>query len=664
MAASNLDDSQLCESLIKWINTFNHLQGNSDTVLALSDGVAIASCLCQLDSIYFNQDFSSRVIKDVGGNWRIRVSNLKKVLKAIVDYLSDVHQLELDSFPIPDVNEIGEKQDEEQMGRLLQLVLGIAIHCDGKEEYIRIIQSMEESVQHVVMAAIQHLLTSCMPSTPVGTSSKEVEELQDELKRCQQMVEQLQMDKETLKQQCHDLQQEFLLEGDKQQELQEQIKRLKDEIKNRPSSSGTTREHHQRQLEQLRSVSIELESSREDYRLKVDELNKEMIELRKKNQDLLSAAEHATQLQDELDVTKQYAGKAKKYDTLMESYQKKKEEAQEMRRQIKSLEDINMSYTQQTLDLEEQLRRMKTMLSQVDVYRKKVQELEKALTEEKMQSQQAIHEARQAEEKLAIVQEKFKEVSSERDELISKSSLVSPAIKEGIDFDPGWVEPFTPELKKKMAHLEKENEILQSRLTQPGGEEDGKVLALQGLLEDSKERNKQLEQDLLSARKQVLELKSPSLRSVEQSESDSKDTSRVKKLETLLTQANKDIESLKQESESKDKELEKHKKTLIKAKRIIEDLKKGGAGQESSDSHAKVVEKDRIIEKMEKEMEQARIMRDREEKLIVTAWYEMGMQISKKFADQRITTGTSLLSQQRQALAQRMGTTLQTPSLQ
>ena len=40
---------------------------------------------------------------------------------------------------------------------------------------------MEESVQHIVMAAIQHLLTSCMPSTPVGTSSKEVEELQDEV---------------------------------------------------------------------------------------------------------------------------------------------------------------------------------------------------------------------------------------------------------------------------------------------------------------------------------------------------------------------------------------------------------------------------------------------------------------------------------------------------
>ena len=48
------------------------------------------------------------------------------------------------------------------------------------------------------------------------------------------------------------------------------------------------------------------------------------------------------------------------------------EEAQELRRQINSLQDMNTSYTQQTLDLEEQLRRMKAKLSQVDVYRKKV----------------------------------------------------------------------------------------------------------------------------------------------------------------------------------------------------------------------------------------------------------------------------------------------------
>ena len=189
------------------------------------------------------------------------------------------------------------------------------------------------------------------------------------------------------------------------------------------------------------------------------------------------------------------------------------------------------------------------------------------------------------------------------------------------------------------------------------------MLALQGLLEDSEQRNKQMEQDLLSARKQILELQSPS--KPQQLEADQKDTGSTNKLESLLAKSKLEVATLKQESENKDSEIEKLKKYLSKAKTIIEDLKKASASQSSVDVHAKVVEKDKIIEKMEKEMEQKRILREREEKLIVTAWYEMGMQISKKFADQRITTGSSLLSQQRQALAQRMGisTSLQPPSL-
>ena len=189
------------------------------------------------------------------------------------------------------------------------------------------------------------------------------------------------------------------------------------------------------------------------------------------------------------------------------------------------------------------------------------------------------------------------------------------------------------------------------------------MLALQGLLEDSEQRNKQMEQDLLSVRKQILELQSPSR--PQQPETDRKDTGHTNKLESLLTKSKSEIAALKQESETKDSEIEKLKKYLNKARTIIEDLKKASASRGSADAHAKVVEKDQIIERMEKEIEQKRMLREREEKLIVTAWYEMGMQISKKFADQRITTGPSLLSQQRQALAQRMGvsTSLQPPSL-
>ena len=46
-----------------------------------------------------------------------------------------------------------------ELGRLLQLILGCAVNCDDKHEYIQRIMGMEESLQHVVMMAIQEVRT-------------------------------------------------------------------------------------------------------------------------------------------------------------------------------------------------------------------------------------------------------------------------------------------------------------------------------------------------------------------------------------------------------------------------------------------------------------------------------------------------------------------------
>jgi protein HOOK3 len=51
----------------------------------------------------------------------------------------------------------GEHSDHGELGRLLQLILGCAVNCTEKQEYIQRIMSMEESVQHVVMTAIQEV---------------------------------------------------------------------------------------------------------------------------------------------------------------------------------------------------------------------------------------------------------------------------------------------------------------------------------------------------------------------------------------------------------------------------------------------------------------------------------------------------------------------------
>ena len=46
------------------------------------------------------------------------------------------------------------------LGRMLQLILGCAVNCDHKQQYIESIMNLEESVQQVLMLAIQEMITS------------------------------------------------------------------------------------------------------------------------------------------------------------------------------------------------------------------------------------------------------------------------------------------------------------------------------------------------------------------------------------------------------------------------------------------------------------------------------------------------------------------------
>jgi hypothetical protein len=56
---------------------------------------------------------------------------------------------------MPNLNLFIETNDQEELSRLLQLVLGCAVNCDKKSEYIKIIMEMHVDTQHMIMTAIQ-----------------------------------------------------------------------------------------------------------------------------------------------------------------------------------------------------------------------------------------------------------------------------------------------------------------------------------------------------------------------------------------------------------------------------------------------------------------------------------------------------------------------------
>uniref|UniRef100_A0A4W6EZ90 Hook microtubule tethering protein 2 n=1 Tax=Lates calcarifer TaxID=8187 RepID=A0A4W6EZ90_LATCA len=86
----SLDKAELCDSLLTWLQTFQVPSCNSK--YDLTSGVAIAHVLHRIDPSWFNETWLGRIKEESGANWRLKVSNLKKILKSMLEYYHDVRR--------------------------------------------------------------------------------------------------------------------------------------------------------------------------------------------------------------------------------------------------------------------------------------------------------------------------------------------------------------------------------------------------------------------------------------------------------------------------------------------------------------------------------------------------------------------------------------------
>ncbi|EQB78721.1 protein Hook 3-like protein, partial [Camelus ferus] len=380
------------------IQTFN-VDAPCQTVEDLTNGVVMAQVLQKIDPAYFDENWLNRIKTEVGDNWRLKISNLKKILKGILDYNHEILGQQINDFTLPDVNLLGEHADAAELGRMLQLILGCAVNCEQKQEYIQAIMMMEESVQHVVMTAIQEL-------------KKTSEELNEALSA-----------KEEIAQRCHELDlQVAALQEEKSSLLAENqvlMERLNqsDSIEDPNSPAGRRHLQLQTQLEQLQEETFRLEAAKDDYRIRCEELEKEISELRQQNDELTTLADDAQSLKDEIDVLRHSSDKVSKLEGQVESYKKKLEDLGDLRRQVKLLEEKNTMYMQNTVSLEEELRKANAARSQLETYKRQVVELQNRLSEESKKADKLDFEYKRLKEKVDSLQKEKDRLRTERDSL-------------------------------------------------------------------------------------------------------------------------------------------------------------------------------------------------------------------------------------------------------
>lgn len=698
----SVDKAELCGSLLTWLQTF-HVPPPCASPQDLSNGLAIAQVLNQIDPSWFHDAWLRDISDDPGPNRRQKVSKLTAILASLTEYTQDVLGHPISEEQRPDVNLIGEFSDPVELGKLLQLVLGCAISCEKKQEHIQRIMTLEESVQQVVMEAIQEFLSK---DTPDGLSAETYGNFDSQSRRYYFLSEDVD-DGDQLRQRCLDLERQLELLTEEKQGLAQENAALR-ERGARPTGEGppelTAKKLLllQTQLEQLQEENFRLESGREDEQARCSALQREVAELQQRNQALASLAHEAQALQDEMDELRQSSERAGQLEATLSSCRRQLGELRELRRQVRQLEERNSDHAERTRQLEEELRRASALRVQLEAQRRQVQELQSQRQEEAMKAEKWLFECQNLEEKYESVTKEKERLMAERDSLREANeelrcaqlqnrglAQAGPSLDSTAPAAENLAAEILPaELRETLQRLELENK----RLCQQEAADRERQEELQRHLEEANRDRHRLEtqhrlnqQQLSELRAQVEELqKAPQ----EQGGKPEDPTVLKRKLDEHLEQLQREdvelqqkreyleeleppsdstrrIEELQQSLQKKDADLrameERYRRYVDKARTVMQSLEPKqapptGPSPELHSLRTQLRERTARIRNLEMDFEKSRSQREQEEKSLINAWYNMGVALQQRVGEERAPAhAQSFLAQQRLVINARRG---------
>ncbi|XP_051024768.1 protein Hook homolog 2 isoform X2 [Acomys russatus] len=574
------------------------------------------------------------------------------------------------------------------------------------EEYIQRIMTLEESVQHIVMEAIQELMTK---DTSDSLSPETYGNFDTQSRRYYFLSEEVEEGDE-LQQRYLDLERQLALLSEEKQTLAQENAALRErvgrsEVESAPGLTAKKLLLLQSQLEQLQEENFRLESSREDERLRCLELEREVTELQQRNQALSSLSQEAQSLKDEMDELRQSSERARQLEATLNSCRRRLGELRELRRQVRQLEERNAGHAERTRQLEEELRRAGSLRAQLEAQRRQVQELQSQWQEEAMKAEKWLFECRNLEERCDLVTKEKERLLTERDSLREANEELRCAqlqprglpTQADLSLDPTPSGPenlaaeiLPAELRETLLRLQLENK----RLCQQEAADRERQEELQRHLEEANRARHGLEtqhrlnqQQLSELRAQVEELQ----KALQEQAGKSEDPTLLKrKLEDHLQKLHeadlelqrkreyieeleppadsntaRRIEELQDSLQKKDADLrameERYRRYVDKARTVIQTLEPKQrpptvVAPELHTLRTQLWERNLRIRQLEMDSERSRSQREQEEKLLISAWYSMGMALEQRAGEEQAPAhAQSFLAQQRLATNARRG---------
>uniref|UniRef100_A0A7N5P0T8 Coiled-coil domain containing 88A n=1 Tax=Ailuropoda melanoleuca TaxID=9646 RepID=A0A7N5P0T8_AILME len=350
--------------LVTWVKTFGPLAAgngtNLDEYVALVDGVFLNQVMLQINP----KSESQRVNKKVNNDASLRIHNLSILVRQIKFYYQETLQ-QLIMMSLPNVLTIGKnpfsEQGTEEVKKLLLLLLGCAVQCQKKEEFIERIQGLDFDTKAAVAAHIQeitHNQENVFDLQWMEVTDMSQEEIEPLLKNMALHLKRL-IDE-------RDEHSETIIELSEERDGLHFLPHASSSAQSPCGSPGMKRTESRQHLSveladakaKIRRLRQELEEKTEqllDCKQELEQMEIELKRLQQENMNLLSDARSARMYRDELDALREKAIRVDKLESEVSRYKERLHDIEFYKARVEELKEDNQVLLETKTMLEDQL---------------------------------------------------------------------------------------------------------------------------------------------------------------------------------------------------------------------------------------------------------------------------------------------------------------------
>jgi hypothetical protein len=427
------------------------------------------------------------IARHLGDNWALKSSNLRKLVRNLEYYYhEDLQKDAQESFQELSANlsKIARSGDAQSLEPLVELVAAAAVTCPQKSEFVGRIMSMSPEAQiqmkGIIESSLQRLEDYDAPDlnddviydtadgdpemifssdSGVGVSKDGGDGGNGALFDADHLKKSLPTD------------------ADKE-ELEQALLEAKRELATQKSLMNEVREDADKAQSKLRALVEDLQdrlAKRQDELItSEEELRDATTELDGLKARVGELEEEKAQLADELDVASAKATQLHKAEATVLAYKKKLDGVGVMNQQMTDLEDQAAGYLRQIMDLESEVKKTATLQRQVDSLQKKLTTSEKEKSDSADSLKNTSSEISELKTLLAAAEKAKKMYEDELKELRAQQAVNHEEVAvEGFDSQTH----VSSDQREKMMRLEIENKKLKEELEAAKGGADGAAVA-------------------------------------------------------------------------------------------------------------------------------------------------------------------------------------------